>query len=520
MFGVEHLLDDAKRERLERSWAHQFHLHALPLIDESRFKKYFHPDNGRPNKSVRLVAGVLVLKDVFDLTDMEALEQLEWNTAWHHALDLTPEEAHTCQKTLHNFRKMLMADDQGAGLFEGTTARMIEAMGLRTNRQRQDSTHVLPNIRVLTRLGLFVDTITPFLRDLRREHPEAYSKVSEELCGRYLDREGYFADAKRSEAKRRLSESALDVWWLVTHFEGDKAISGMESFALLLRLYTEQCVVPEGEWVDRVELNEHPGSSSLQSPSDPDATYGHKGKGYEAQLTETCDEENAFQVVTTVSVHGANESDQHQVVAALEQNERVCGSAPTEMFADAGYASGENIVQAQAHGTELVAPIGSKASSKLPVGDFAFDEAGERVVRCPAGREPDRHQPSRSGDGMLACFASKTCRYCPLREQCPTEKRKGRRVLKFGRADVAVARRRKEQETSEFKERYKVRSGIEGTNSELKRCHGLGKLRVRGRLRVALSVRLKALALNMKRMVKSLVEACSRSAIPAAACGC
>jgi hypothetical protein len=31
---------------------------------------------------------------VFDLTDAEALEQLEWNAAWQYALDVVPEEAH------------------------------------------------------------------------------------------------------------------------------------------------------------------------------------------------------------------------------------------------------------------------------------------------------------------------------------------------------------------------------------------------------------------------------------------
>jgi hypothetical protein len=38
--------------------------------------------------SLRQVVGVLVLKDVFDLTDEQALEELEWNTAWHYALDV------------------------------------------------------------------------------------------------------------------------------------------------------------------------------------------------------------------------------------------------------------------------------------------------------------------------------------------------------------------------------------------------------------------------------------------------
>jgi hypothetical protein len=33
---------------------------------------------------------------MFNLTDMEALDQLEFNLQWHHALALTAEEAHLC----------------------------------------------------------------------------------------------------------------------------------------------------------------------------------------------------------------------------------------------------------------------------------------------------------------------------------------------------------------------------------------------------------------------------------------
>jgi hypothetical protein len=522
LFGVEHRMDSVKRARRERTWAHQFRSHGLGLIDEGRFAKYFDPENGRPNKWVRLVIGVLVLKDVFDLTDAEALEQLEWNAAWHYALDITPEEAHACQKTLHNYRTLMIGDDEGAGLFESTTARLIEASGLRTGRQRQDSTHIVSNIKLLTRLGLFVNTITHFLKALRDEHPRLCAKVSAELCGRYLDREGYFADARGSEAPRRLADAALDMYWLVTTFEGHKPVAGMESFQLLARLYAEQCVPPDTDLPERIELQERPSSSSLQSPSDPDMTYGHKGKGYEVQLAETCVEGNPFQVITAVAINDANESDQQQVELVLEQTERTCGAAPAEMHADAGYGSGENIVTAQEkHGTELKAPIGSKESEKhLPLGQFEFDAAGERVLKCPAGHELERHQPTRNGKAMLACFATKQCRRCPLRNQCPTEKRHGRRVLRFGPADVAVARRRVEQQTPTFKERHKIRSGIEATNSELKRRHGLGKLRVRRRPRVGLAVRLKVLALNVKRYVEHLTDVAVAAAGPAPACAC
>ena len=508
MFGVESRMDETKRRRLEKTWAHQYHTHALPLIDEMAFAKYFHPDNGRPNKSIRMVVSVLILKEIFDLTDEEALEQLEWNTAWHHALDITPEEAHTCQKTLHNHRMLLVNDDEGAALFEQTTARLIQAAGLRTQRQRLDSTHILSNIKLLTRLGLFVNTITVFLEALRKEHPRLCSQVPEELRERYLDRQGYFSDVRGSEAPRRLEQTALDLHHLVQRFGEHKAVSRMESFELLKRLYDEQCVPPRGEKPRRIELVEKPSSVSLQSPSDPDATYGHKGKGYEAQLAETCEEDNPFQVVTAVEVHGANESDQQHVEPVLEQTERTCGEAPDEMHADAGYGSGENIVTAQEeHGTELKAPIGSNESQKyLPLGEFEFNAAGEEVLSCPMGKAPLRHQMTRSGKAKLAVFDASQCRGCPLRHVCPTEKRRGGRMLKFTKADVAVAQRRVEQETDEFKERHKIRSGIEATNSELKRRHGMAKLRVRRKRRVSLSVRFKALALNFKRYVKHLVD--------------
>lgn len=507
LFGVENRLDEIKRGRLERSWAHAFRNQALGLIDETRFAKYFDAGNGRPNKSVRLVVSVLVLKEVYDLTDDEALEQLEWNTAWHYALDVLPEEAHTCQKTLHNFRALLL-EDEGAGLFESTTARLIEGAGLSTKRQRQDSTHIVSNIKMLTRLGLFVQTVTKFLEVLRQEHPRLCEQISEELRERYLDREGYFSDARSSEAPRRLEQTALDLHTLVSHFGDHRVVSAMAAYGLLQRLYTEQCVPPTTEEPAKVELQEKPSSSSLQSPSDPDATYGHKGKGYEVQLTETCAEENAFQAVTAVSVNGANESDQHQVVPALEQTERTCGVAPEELHADAGYGSGDNILAAKDHGTALQAPIGSTGPEQsVTLADFAFDEAGEHVVRCPTGEVPIAHREHHAGRVRLAVFSPESCRGCVLRRVCPTETRKTQRVLPFAKTDVAVARRRQEQATPAFKERHKIRSGIEATNSELKRCHRLAKPRVRRRRQIGLAVRLKVLALNIKRYVKHVTDA-------------
>ena len=163
LWQSEFLITPRKAKLMRRSWAEVFRNEALVLIEEERFAPLYSPDMGRPNRAVQTVLGVLVLKEMFDLTDMEALEELEFNLLWHHALRLEMEEAHLAQKTLHNFRVRLMEHDGGRLAFCETTDRMIEALGLRTGKQRLDSTHVMSNIAVLTRLGLFCETVRVFL---------------------------------------------------------------------------------------------------------------------------------------------------------------------------------------------------------------------------------------------------------------------------------------------------------------------------------------------------------------------
>ena len=171
LWQSEFLITPRKARLMRRSWAQVFRNEALPLIDKERFAEMYSPDMGRPNRAVQTVLGVLVLKEMFDLTDIEALEELEFNLLWHHALGLEMEEAHLAQKTLHNFRVRLMEHDGGRLAFCETTDRMIGALGLRTGKQRVDSTHIMSNIAVLTRLGLFCETIRVFLLAVSREHP-------------------------------------------------------------------------------------------------------------------------------------------------------------------------------------------------------------------------------------------------------------------------------------------------------------------------------------------------------------
>jgi len=394
------LIPPVKRRRLERSWAEAFRTRVLPLIEEDVFRACFCENNGRPNKSIRLLVGLHLLKEADDLTDEQILDALEFNIQWQHALGVEPADAHVAEKTLHNFRHKLVENGRAQVVFQQLTEALMAADGLSAVRQRLDSTHVLSNIAVLTRLGLFTETVANFLRELRREAPEKLAKLDEGYAKRYLDRDGYFADAKREQAQRRLPVVAKDLYALVRAFEGDEVTRAWESYGLLVRLLADQCNVvgdanPE-EPVTVKEGTKEPmtvkegkeiSGTSLQSPHDPEATYGHKGKGYETQLAETCVSDNPYQVITAVSVNGAHESDQKATVPMVKGLvDR--GIGPEVMLADTGFGSGENIAACAEMGVELIARVQDPSAPPKP------DHWDEPVEATPVGEAPAPGTPA------------------------------------------------------------------------------------------------------------------------------
>jgi hypothetical protein len=533
LFETSYLVPEAKARRLQASWAETFRAHALPLIDEALFAALYCDDNGRPNRPVQTVFGVLLLKEMFDLTDTEALEQLEFSLLWHHALALTPEEAHLPQKTLHNFRARLLAHDEGREAFAAITDEILEALGTQVSRQRLDSTHVISNIAVLSRLGLFCETIRHFLSTLKTEHPRLSGRVPARLRKRYLKEDGgatAYQDAPSATGQRRLSVCARDLYRLRTLFAGTAA-EGLEAFALMQRLLDEQCDVTKrkqrpsrddddaGESGVPVVLKaaKQVSSASLQSPHDAEVTYNaHKGKGYEVQMAETCHEDNAVEVITHVAVTEACASDEHAMLPTLQAlADR--GQQPQEMVADTAFGSGDNAVAAERMGTELVSPVKGPtvevedvAPEKRPLtaADFVVDANVEDPAVCPAGHfATEQTQMAAQPNRVVLTFERQTCEGCALFHACPAQLNEDGDgyVLHVDLKAANIERRRRAIASGAFKERYRIRAGIEATASELKRRHGLGSLRVRGRWRVVLAVHLKALACNVKRMVRALM---------------
>jgi len=103
-------------------------------------------------------------------------------------------------------------------------------------------------------------------------------------------------------------------------------------------------------------------------------------------------------------------------------------------------------------------------------------------------------------------FSAVTCQACPVKALCTKrEKHKGRILTLSPRLiHEARERRRAEQATSAFQQRYGLRAGIEGTISEGIRSHGLRRARYRGQPKTQLQAQAIAAAINLVRIRKML----------------
>jgi len=504
LFKWDHL-PEKTRAWLEANWPGVWQREIIPMIDERMFSGLYCADDGRASKATADMVGILLLKDMDDLTDEETAQRVVFDTRWQYALDMAPGEAYVAERTIQYFRANMLADAGHTALFTDLADKIIAALGTRTGTQRKDSSHILSNMKMLRRLELFVKTISVFLRELKKEKPGRYEALDEEIRKRYLEREkGRFGDARGSEARRRLEQCAADAWLLNETFRDNKKIRALDGYRLLARLFSEQCEVEAGE---KIKLRDDVPCDSLQSPHDEGAGYSaHKGKGYQAQIVETCEAGNDVQIITHVAVESAAASDADALVPAVEALE-ARGLKPEEMIADTAYCGGGNDVALRDMGIALTGPAaGAEPARPDPIAAFETTPDLKSVTRCPGGMAPVRVKHTKRDDTVIAVFDKETCRACDLRGKCGAKRHKKHYTLTFTRGRMATALRREREKTEAFKKTYAIRAGIEGTNSELKRAHGMGRLRVRGQPAVEFAVFMKITACNLKRYIKARIE--------------
>lgn len=505
-------LGPKRKKLIDTSWAKLFRDQILPELPVDKIFKKYHWFMGRPTKELYAMLGVMLLQQMHDLTDEETIHQYAFNMEWHYALGITDEsdqESYLCPKTLWAMRHLLTEENLYGVLFESVTDKLAQVFSVDTSKQRCDSVHLFSNMRHLGRIGLFCRTIKKFLVNLKRHHPDLFEALGKALTDRYLSKQGeaIFSMVKPSESIRSLEALGSDLFFLIEHFKANEQITRMSRYQLMVRLLKEQCHVEQDAetQVQRVSIkpNQEVPSDSLQNPSDPDASYdGHKGQGYQMQVSETYSEQEeegrTLSLITEVIVEPAHKSDTDALIPLIEATQRR-GLGPEKALVDAAYGSDENCEKAKALGVEVVSPVmGKPQANALTLTDFTLTSEAT-VSACPQGHAPVKVKHKKSK--YITVFEVQTCSGCPHLKDCPVKPGKKGYYLRYDDKTLRLAKRRTYEKTPEFQEVYRPRAGIEGTMSQLDRKTGVKHLRVRGLAAVSFCATLKAAGINILRAV-------------------
>ena len=524
LFGVETQLSNSLRSRLKGSWANLFRAEILPILlkTEDDFAALYGK-TGRPNFSVARMLGLCLLQELYNMSDQQALDTFGFDIRWRYALDSDDDDAYLSRRSLVEFRRRLTACDPKMTLvrsvFDNISKAAINKLGISTSDQRVDSTLVVSNICTRGRLDLFQKTIGHFIESLDKDR---FSRIPKYIQKWHQQQPDGLFGAGPVERKQTLRQLAKYLNRLITIFKTDAHVAQSEPYQLLIRLFNEQCMVEDQSGSStgkrnskQIKIKNKTKGEQLQSPFDPDASYGHKGAGYSAHITETCNNKKTCEIITDYEVHGAARSD---VGKAVDVVNRLTSAdlKPDRLFADGGYPSVPSSLDIVGQDITLMAPVNRPRISDQTMGRerFTFDKDGF-VLRCPQQQRLVDHRKrssnNKKGKALHAIFDGDICRACRKLEQCPVRapnnRARGcnaRHSSGNFRLEVTAQLRLRDQmyadqQTEPWKQQYKIRAGVEATMSELKRRHGMGKLRVRRAPKVCFAVACKVIACNIKR---------------------
>jgi hypothetical protein len=514
-------LTAGNRRWLQENWPGVFRHVILERMPVDALRQHFHPRLGRRTRELYSLAGLILLMEWHNWTKEQAVDMYRFHEGVHYALNLEPVAHDLSVRTLERYQRIFEQEELAQRVMHDVTTGPVQQLDLQIDQQRLDSTHLFSDMARLGRTRRMAVALKRFLTQVKRHDPPAYASLPEALRQRYAPSEHpLFGDVAKDKESRRLlrQQVAEDLYQVLRQFADQPAHAKRSSYQALDRILHEQCTVEE----QKVTVKDRTGNTVMQNPSDPDASFdGHKGPGYQVQLAETCSPENEVQLITCAVPQTAAVADDQSVapvLADLQASELL----PEQLLGDTHYPSDENVQLAESYGVELVGPV----PGAVPVGrpddltldDFVIDEATECVTCCPDGHTPATsvHDPVKGK--TRTTMPAAVCQQCAFRKQCPVQEGPDGYRLEHTAKQRRMAARRREQATEVFRERYRRRSGIESTNSALKRRTGLGRLRVRGRPRVFQAIYLKVTGWNILRAaacakMRELVQAKAETAV-------
>jgi Transposase DDE domain len=211
-------------------------------------------------------------------------------------------------------------------------------------------------------------------------------------------------------------------------------------------------------------------------------------------------------LITSVATTAATVPDAAMTTPIHDQL-AAAGLTPREHAVDSGYTSGDLLCDARARGITLLGPLLANASAQARNGGytttmFTIDWEHHQVT-CPQGATSTTWSPCTQKHATAAIvvrFPAATCQACPARNLC-TRSATGRQLsLRPREIHQAVTDARASQATTDWKTRYNIRAGVEGTMRQATHVTGIRTARYLGLDKTRLEHNTAAAALNLIRL--------------------
>lgn len=531
-------------------WSELFREKIWPFLDENKFKHFYVECGGAPNKSIKLKLSLLIFMSMETLTWRAAEylfpRRLDWLHATHSAIGDKPVD-HT---TLFEFYQKLQADNSSNQLFKDLTAAFIKECGVSTKKQRTDSFFMHGWLAILSRYGLFKETIRSFLQTLRKHQLGLYGGIKGDLAMDYLKDAFDLTEKDKYQAQVRVQVMARDLYRLKSAFDHHESVKTYQTFQTLVTVFEQQCEIAEAKTVPEetnndsnsrddsdpgasghsrsqpknpsdpeIKIREKPlGEQIISSPHNTDAVYTRKRDqkvvGHKAFVTETCDPENPVQMITDVNLETANHSDAKEN-SKIDKRLIEADFKPKIRYGDAGFVNGETILESASKGIDLAGPSSGRSQSienfekkkrPLDTADFNIDIDNDTeqpvVLSCPEGEQPTDQKISSKTGKFVYHFDQEKCAICRSASRCPVKIGKRVATLTFDdKQHTGAIRHHRYMSDPDYRKECAIRSGAESLVNELANTHGTRKSRHKTEKRSRLQLTFSAISCNIKRYV-------------------
>lgn len=442
------------------------------FVYDELFDKYCH-NNGRNAVNPITMFKYLLLKSIFDLSDVDIVERSKYDMSFKYFLDMAPEEGVIDPSSLTKFRKIRLKDMNLLDmLIEKTVILALEQGIIRSKSIIVDATH--------TKARYNQKSPREILQERTKKLRKAVYEIQVDMKEKFPSKNTEDSLEKEMGYCREL----LDVIKKEEHLIHYPKIS--EKINLL-----------EETLEDDVE--------HLHILEDTDAKIGHKTAdssffGYKTHIAMT--EER----IITAAVITTGEKNDGKELEELYQKSKETGMEIDTIIGDSAYSEKGNIQLAQKNGIKLVAKLNPSVTQGIrkKEDEYQFNKDAGMYV-CKEGHMAIRKaRQGKKGESVnqVDCyyFDIEKCKTCPKRNGCYKEGAKSKSYSVSIKSDIHKEQM-EFQESEEFKEKAKERYKIEAKNSELKHRHGYEVASSSGLIGMEMQGALAIFAVNLKRII-------------------